>query len=182
MFYALICLCIYIYFPAKSIICSFFFFFFGWISINKGDKFITNNTNIQRKRKRVGLIDGQTFIELRATFGTKLKNTGRVKAMELLLLLLLKIIITIAFLGLVSKLIQMGDALIWKPKRLRSILQKQGITGPPPSVLLGNTGDMKKMKSSASKAQQKGEQAITHNCSSAIFPFFDEWRKSYGNQ
>jgi hypothetical protein len=103
----------------------------------------------------------------------------RVQAMDLLLLLS-KIIITIALLGLVSALMKMCEALILKPKRLRSILRKQGIRGPPPSFLLGNIGDMK--KSSASKAhQQKGEQAITHNCSSAFFPFFDEWRKSYGN-
>ena len=97
------------------------------------------------------------------------------------LLLLSKIIITIVLLGLVSALMKMCEALILKPKRLRSILRKQGIRGPPPSFLLGNIGDMKKMKSSPSKAQQKGEQVITHNCSSAIFPFFDEWRKSYGN-
>ena len=98
-----------------------------------------------------------------------------------LLLLLVKIIITIALLGLVSKLMKMCEALILKPKRLRARLRKQGIRGPPPSFLLGNIGDMKKIKSSASKAQQKEYQAITHNCSSAIFPFFDEWRKSYGN-
>ncbi|XP_059435073.1 cytochrome P450 714C2-like [Corylus avellana] len=95
-------------------------------------------------------------------------------------LLLCKIIITIALLGLVSTLMKMCEALILKPKRLRAILRKQGIRGPPPSFLLGNIGDMKKMKSSPSKAQQKGEQAITHNCSSILFPFFDQWRKSYG--
>ncbi|XP_059437592.1 cytochrome P450 714C2-like [Corylus avellana] len=97
------------------------------------------------------------------------------------LLLLSKIIITIALLGLVTTLMKMCEGLILKPKRLREILRKQGIRGPPPSFLLGNIGDMKKMKSSPSKAQQKGEQVITHNCSSAIFPFFDEWRKSYGS-
>ncbi|XP_059454628.1 cytochrome P450 714C2-like [Corylus avellana] len=98
-----------------------------------------------------------------------------------LLLLLVKIIITIALLWLVSTLLQMCDAQILKPRRLRSILRKQGIRGPPPSFFLGNIGDMKKMKSSASKDQQKEEQAITHDCSSALFPFFDEWRKSYGS-
>ena len=98
-----------------------------------------------------------------------------------LLLLLVKIIITIALLGLVRELMKMCEALILKPKRLRAILRKQGIRGPPPSFLIGNIGDMKKIMSSASKAQQKEEQAITHNCSSVIFPFFDEWRKLYGN-
>jgi hypothetical protein len=105
----------------------------------------------------------------------------RVKAMEVLLLLF-KIIITIALLAFVRTLMQMCDSLIFKPKRLRSMLRKQGIRGPPPSFLLGNIREMKKMKSSAaSKAPQKAEQAITHNSSSKLFPFFDEWRKSYGN-
>jgi hypothetical protein len=98
-----------------------------------------------------------------------------------LLLLLSKIIITLAMLAFVTMLKKMCDALILKPKRLRSLLRKQGIRGPPPSFLIGNIGDMEKIISSASKAQQKEEQAITHNCSSVIFPFFDEWRKSYGN-
>ncbi|XP_075646433.1 cytochrome P450 714C2-like [Castanea sativa] len=95
-------------------------------------------------------------------------------------LLLLKVMITIALLGFFSKLIQICDALILKPERLRSKLRKQGIRGPPPSFLLGNINDIKKMKSTASKTQP-GEQALTHNCSSAIFPFFDLWRKQYGS-
>ena len=103
----------------------------------------------------------------------------RAKAMDLSLLLL-KVMITIALLGFFSKLIQICDALILKPERLRSKLRKQGIRGPPPSILLGNINDIKKMKSTASKTQP-GEQALTHNCSSAVFPFFDLWRKQYGN-
>ncbi|KAK4593094.1 hypothetical protein RGQ29_017303 [Quercus rubra] len=95
-------------------------------------------------------------------------------------LLLLKVMITIALLGFFSKLIQICDALILKPERLRSKLRKQGIKGPPPSFLLGNINDIKKMKSTASKTQP-GEQALTHNCSSAVFPFFDLWRKQYGS-
>uniref|UniRef100_A0A7N2LHN0 Cytochrome P450 n=1 Tax=Quercus lobata TaxID=97700 RepID=A0A7N2LHN0_QUELO len=87
--------------------------------------------------------------------------------------------ITIALLGFFRKLIQICDALILKPERLRSKLRKQGIRGPPPSFLLGNINDMKKMKSTASKTQP-GEQALTHNCSSAVFPFLDLWRKQYG--
>ncbi|GMY23179.1 cytochrome P450 714C2-like [Fagus crenata] len=95
-------------------------------------------------------------------------------------LLLLKIMITIALIGFASKIIKICDALILKPVRLRSKLQKQGIRGPPPSFLLGNIGDMKKMKANASKAPQEG-QAITHNCSSALFPFFELWRKEFGS-
>nr|POE81401.1 cytochrome p450 [Quercus suber] len=96
-------------------------------------------------------------------------------------LLLLKVMITIALLGFCSKLIQICDALILKPERIRSKLRKQGIRGPPPSFLLGNINDMKKKKKSTTSKIQQGEQALTHNCSSAVFPFFDLWRKQYGS-
>ncbi|KAK4593111.1 hypothetical protein RGQ29_017315 [Quercus rubra] len=95
-------------------------------------------------------------------------------------LLLLKVTFTIALVGFVSKLIQICDTLILKPKRLRSKLRRQGIRGPPPSFLLGNINDMKKIKSNSSKTPP-GEQAITHNCSSALFPFFELWSKEYGS-
>ena len=94
-------------------------------------------------------------------------------------LLLLKVTFTIALVGFVSKLIQICDTLILKPKRLRSKLRRQGIRGPPPSFLLGNINDMKKMKPNSSKTPP-GEQAISHNCSSALFPFFELWSKEYG--
>uniref|UniRef100_A0A7N2R339 Cytochrome P450 n=1 Tax=Quercus lobata TaxID=97700 RepID=A0A7N2R339_QUELO len=95
-------------------------------------------------------------------------------------LLLLKVSFTIALVGFVSKLIQICDTLILKPERLRSKLRRQGIRGPPPSFLLGNINDMKKMRANSSKTPP-GEQAITHNCSSALFPLFELWSKEYGS-
>lgn len=95
-------------------------------------------------------------------------------------LLFFRIMITVALLGFISMFIKMCDVVILKPERLRSKLRKQGIRGPRPSFLLGNVGALKKTQSLDSKAQQ-GEQPTTHNCSSIIFPFLDQWTKQYGD-
>ncbi|KAA8534507.1 hypothetical protein F0562_032024 [Nyssa sinensis] len=98
--------------------------------------------------------------------------------MELQALLLVKIVVTIALVGLVSLLIHLYNVLVLKPEKLRSKLRKQGISGPPPSLLLGNIRDMKKAQSTITKEEDK---LITHNCSSILFPYFDEWRNQYGS-
>ncbi|KAH7515574.1 hypothetical protein FEM48_Zijuj10G0041100 [Ziziphus jujuba var. spinosa] len=53
------------------------------------------------------------------------------------------------------------DALILKPKRLRSILGKQGIRGPLPSFLLGNIPDMQKIQNSSQPSDQSTPQGMT---------------------
>ncbi|KAK9283324.1 hypothetical protein L1049_011563 [Liquidambar formosana] len=69
----------------------------------------------------------------------------------------------------------------YKPERLRSKLRKQGISGPPPSFLLGNTRDVKKkiQYSKPSKVPCDEEQVVTHNYSSTLFPFHEQCRKEY---
>ena len=68
------------------------------------------------------------------------------------------------------------NALVVKSEKLRSILRNQGISGPPPSLLLGN---IKEIKNSQSKAV-KNSSIDTHNCVAALFPFFEQWRNKYG--
>lgn len=104
----------------------------------------------------------------------------REQNMELLLLLLPKVTVAVALIGLVSIVIRMCDALIFKPERLRSKLRKQGIRGPPPAFLLGNIRDIKKAQSKVSKASREGEQVISHNSSNTPFSFFEQWSKKYG--
>ncbi|KAM3685228.1 hypothetical protein ACJW31_11G102100 [Castanea mollissima] len=84
-------------------------------------------------------------------------------------LLLLKVTFTIALVGFVSK-----------KASIKTAKARDQIRGPPPSFLLGNIIDMKMMKSNSSKTP-RGEQAITHSCSSALFPFFELWSKEYGS-
>ncbi|KAE8655651.1 Cysteine proteinases superfamily protein isoform 1 [Hibiscus syriacus] len=90
-------------------------------------------------------------------------------------LVVVKMIGTSLLIGLTAVLIQVFDSMILTPRRLSSKLRKQGIKGPPPTFLLGNTLDIKRAQS------QLGEQQrITHNTSSTVFPFFQQWTQQYG--
>ncbi|XVF75706.1 hypothetical protein PTKIN_Ptkin13bG0208200 [Pterospermum kingtungense] len=89
-----------------------------------------------------------------------------------------KIMLTVLMLGFVGLLVRLFEELVLKPARLRSKLRKYGISGPPPSILLGNIPEMKKIQSNKST---EGEQMITHNYFPSVFPFLDQWRKQYGS-
>lgn len=104
-----------------------------------------------------------------------------VEVMELPMLSL-RVILTVVLLGLISILIKLCDALSLKPRRLRSVLQKQGVRGPKPSFLLGNIPDMVKKQSTISKPLQEEEEemGMIHNCPPLIFPQLVEWSKEYG--
>lgn len=94
--------------------------------------------------------------------------------MELVLLISLAVVIT--FLGLLELLY---SGLVLKPGRLRSVLRKQGIRGPSPSLLLGNISEIRKSQSTTVKASTN-EPPVFHNCAATLFPFFEQWRKQYG--
>ncbi|KAH7544952.1 hypothetical protein FEM48_Zijuj01G0040600 [Ziziphus jujuba var. spinosa] len=89
--------------------------------------------------------------------------------------------LTVALLGLISVLFKLCDALALKPRRLRSVLQKQSISGPTPSFLLGNIPDMVKKQPTVSKPPQEDEdKGMIHNCPPLIFPHLVQWSKEYG--
>lgn len=96
-----------------------------------------------------------------------------------ILQMVIKIILSIIFLGLVRLLIMVCDALILNPRRLQSKLREQGIRGPPPFFLLGNILEMKKAQSQVRKPRQ-GEEVAVHNSSSLLFPALEQWSKQYG--
>ena len=87
-----------------------------------------------------------------------------------------KVFISLALLGAFGLFFRLYNALVVKPEKLRSILRNQGISGPPPSLLLGN---IKEIKNSQSKAV-KNSSIDTHNCAAALFPFLEQWRNKYG--
>ncbi|KAF5470304.1 hypothetical protein F2P56_010825 [Juglans regia] len=91
-----------------------------------------------------------------------------------------KIFIAVAFLAFAGLLVRLYNALVLKPDRLRSALRKQGITGPPPTLLLGNIWEIKKALSTKVKAPAR-EIPVYHNCAALITPFFEQWRKQYGD-
>ena len=93
-----------------------------------------------------------------------------------------KMFASLALLGIISLLVRLYKALVANPRRLRSMMAKQGLTGPPPSFLLGNIMEIKKSKSASHPAAiPLGESPVEHNCANLLFPFFEKWRKQYGN-
>lgn len=66
--------------------------------------------------------------------------------------ILAKIFIPLALIGGAGLFLRLYRALVAKPEKLRSALRKQGISGPPPTFLLGNLLDMKKFQTSVAKA------------------------------
>lgn len=90
-----------------------------------------------------------------------------------------KIFISLALVGLIGLLVRLYDALVVKPERLRSMLRKQGISGSPPTLLLGNIREIRKAQSTILKAPTT-ELPVSHNCAALLFPFFEKWRKQYG--
>ncbi|KAJ9676382.1 hypothetical protein PVL29_025082 [Vitis rotundifolia] len=87
-----------------------------------------------------------------------------------------KVFISIALVVVLGLFFRLYNALVVKPKKLRSILRNQGISGPPPSFLLGNIREIKESQSTA----VKDSCTDTHNCAAALFPFFEQWRNKYG--
>ena len=90
-----------------------------------------------------------------------------------------KTVISLAVLGFIGLLLRLYNGLVVKPKRLRSMLSKQGIDGPAPTLLLGNIREIKKAQSTTVKTPTS-EAPVSHNCGAVLFPFFDQWRKQYG--
>jgi hypothetical protein len=90
-----------------------------------------------------------------------------------------KIFISFALLGFFGLLVRLYNSLVVKPKRLRSVLRKQGINGPVPTLLLGNIKEIKKAQSTTVKAPTT-EPPVSHNCAATLFPFFEQWRRQYG--
>ncbi|KAG6415527.1 hypothetical protein SASPL_122939 [Salvia splendens] len=73
------------------------------------------------------------------------------------------------------------NVVVAQPRRLRSALHRQGLSGPPPAFLLGNILEMKRARDAAAKASPVSGPPPAHNCGAALLPFFDEWRKQYGD-
>lgn len=64
---------------------------------------------------------------------------------------------------------------------LRWKLQKQGINGPKPSFLYGNVPEMQKIQAASLKAPTNYGEFVAHDYTSSLFPYFEQWRKLYGN-
>ncbi|KAK4492137.1 hypothetical protein RD792_002934 [Penstemon davidsonii] len=91
----------------------------------------------------------------------------------------LKLFAHFVFVMIVGLFVHLYNALVTKLERLRWILRKQGIDGPPPRLLLGNLLEIKSSKAAVVAAPTCGAPA-THNCARLLFPFFEQWQMKYG--
>ncbi|XP_047951317.1 cytochrome P450 714C2-like [Salvia hispanica] len=89
------------------------------------------------------------------------------------------LISTIAALVL-GLIVHLYVSLVAKPTKIQKVLNKQGINGPPPKILLGNILEIKKSRdaAAANTASESGPPAL-HNTTS-VLPFLEQWRKKYG--
>lgn len=93
--------------------------------------------------------------------------------------LVLKICVSIGLIGVLGLVLRIYNALVKKPAKLRWVLEKQGVGGPPQRVLLGNILEIKRSRNATAKPPTCGAPA-DHNCSNALFSFFENWQKQYG--
>ncbi|KAM7265664.1 hypothetical protein ACFE04_003347 [Oxalis oulophora] len=97
-----------------------------------------------------------------------------------LILTTIKIIVTFILLSFITFIINTCNTLILKPKRLRLKLRKQGINGPNPHFLHGNSNDLRN-HSKLSNPGEVVEQVLSdHNYAIHLFPYFDRWTNQYG--
>ncbi|KAM7521954.1 hypothetical protein LguiA_011856 [Lonicera macranthoides] len=93
--------------------------------------------------------------------------------------LVLKICVSIGLIGVLGLFLRIYNALVKRPAKLRRVLEKQGVGGPPQRVLLGNILEIKRSRNATAKPPMCGAPA-DHNCSNALFSFFENWQKQYG--
>ncbi|XP_059664361.1 cytochrome P450 714C2-like [Cornus florida] len=93
---------------------------------------------------------------------------------------MLKICVSIFLVGVMGVFVLVYKALMMEPERVRSILRKEGIGGPPPTLLLGNLLEFRKRQPPAAP-MSTSETTLNHNWVVTLFPFFEQWRKQYGN-
>ncbi|XP_059664359.1 cytochrome P450 714C2-like [Cornus florida] len=94
---------------------------------------------------------------------------------------LVKMFISFAVIAVAGLFVRLYNSLVAKPGRLRSMLRKQGISGPPPTFLLGNIREIMKARNGPEKAPAASDEPpVYHNCAAVLFPFFEQWRKQYG--
>ncbi|KAK9941036.1 hypothetical protein M0R45_017665 [Rubus argutus] len=91
-----------------------------------------------------------------------------------------KMLMSLAVLGVIGILVRLYNRVVVKPKRLRSLLTKQGISGPSPAFLLGNSREIREARPRSIAKALTSETPTIHNCSPVLFPIFEQWRKQYG--
>lgn len=65
---------------------------------------------------------------------------------------------------------------VWlKPRRIRSVLEKQGIKGPKPSFPFGNVSEMQQLRPQPPASADSSEEWAY-----SLFPYFHIWKQQFG--
>ncbi|KAF8015413.1 hypothetical protein BT93_H1039 [Corymbia citriodora subsp. variegata] len=88
-------------------------------------------------------------------------------------------LVALALVVLLGLSIRLYTLLVLKPQRLRTMLTRQGIRGPPVSFLLGNISEIRKSQLTTEKPPA-GAHPASHACAASLFPSFEQWRVQYG--
>ncbi|KAK0582624.1 hypothetical protein LWI29_027802 [Acer saccharum] len=108
------------------------------------------------------------------------------------MMMVVKITFSVISTGFLALLLHLYNVLVLKPKRHISHLQNQGIRGPPPSFMVGNIPEIKRIRQenhqSEPPAQQQSQSqsrsnfaaVIAHDWFSNVFPHLQKWRDTYG--
>ncbi|XLU23276.1 hypothetical protein S245_059342 [Arachis hypogaea] len=98
----------------------------------------------------------------------------------------------VVVLGLITWVLYVYGNIWYKSKRVRRKLIAQGIKGPQPSFLCGNIADMQRIQAQVNnfiEAPNNGRrcnnnvnhhQFLAHDYTATLFPYFEHWRKKYG--
>ena len=78
---------------------------------------------------------------------------------------------------LISKILQICRILIWRPYALTKHFKKQGIVGPPCSILYGSLHEVKKLNMAA---RQTVLDANSHDITPRVLPHYHKWSSLYG--
>ncbi|KAK2652105.1 hypothetical protein Ddye_011961 [Dipteronia dyeriana] len=105
--------------------------------------------------------------------------------MEALMMIMFWCLILIMMIIVICRvMIGVLDMIWWHPKRIQSMLSKQGIRGPKPSFLYGNVKQIQQMEKnikSSSSSSSDGQPAVSHHqWLSSSFPYLQEWSRLYG--
>eukprot|EP01018_Ginkgo_biloba_P028557 Gb_04119 [translate_table: standard] len=95
-----------------------------------------------------------------------------------------KVVCTIASIFITGLLLEIANVFWLRLAKLRRMMHRQGVGGPPPRFIVGNLADMKKMKqlTETMDLEKDGCMNISHDFVPRIFPYYHHWTKTYGKR
>ncbi|KAL6529916.1 hypothetical protein OROMI_028561 [Orobanche minor] len=97
--------------------------------------------------------------------------------MELMMLIMSVLVICVCFM---SKLLYDTVSCYWlTPRRIKKIMEKQGVCGPKPRFIVGNLSDVASL---LSKSTSQDMDFIDHDIVGRLLPHYLLWSKTYGKR